>query len=204
MSRVVITLQVVGLTRAGSKLVPLLLGAARIRTGRPLVSRVYGFAVADVAIVPCADAGVIAALHQAPVAVAYREYFPDSPPPTVAELRAIWAKRLADPTAVALAACRGGRPAGSVMARADPDFPGGQLVGLHVLPSEWGKGIGSGLHDAALAVLSEAGYHDAGLWVIAENNRARRMYERRGWVRCPGAGQQAYGVIEVRYRRELP
>lgn len=218
---------------AGSKLVPLLLtgaGAPRKTTedhrpaGRgagpadpggegarpghpradPLVSRGYGFAVADVTIVPRADPGVIAALHQATVAVAYREYFPDSPPPTVAELHAIWAERLADPTAVALVACRAGQPVGSVMARADPDFPGGQLVGLHVLPSEWGKGIGSGLHDAALAVLSEAGYHDAGLWVIAENNRARRMYERRGWVRCPRFEQQAYGVIEARYRRELP
>lgn len=160
--------------------------------------------MADVAIFPCADAGVIAALHRATVAVAYREYFPDSPPPTVASLHAIWAERLADPTAVALVAYRGGRPVGSVMARADPDFPGGQLAGLHVLASEWGKGIGSRLHDAALAVLSEAGYHGAGLWVIAENNRARRMYERRGWVRCPGVGQQAYGVTEVRYRRELP
>lgn len=168
------------------------------------MSRGYGFAVTDAAIVACADAGVIAALHQATVAVAYREYFPDSPPPTVAELQAIWAKRLADPTAVALVARRGGRPVGSVMARADPDFPGGQLVGLHVLPPEWGKGIGTGLHDAALTVLSAAGYHDAGLWVIAENHRARRMYERRGWVRCPGAEQQAYGIIEVRYRRELP
>src|ERR1700678_21163 len=47
-------------------------------------------------------------------------------------------------------------------ARADPDFPGGQPAGLHVLPSEWGKGIGGGLHDAALAVLSEAGYRDEG------------------------------------------
>jgi GNAT superfamily N-acetyltransferase len=182
----------------------LAVSAARTRTGRALVSRGYGFAVADVAIVPCADAGVIAALHQATVAVAYREYFPDSPPPTVAELQAIWAERLADPAAVALVACRGGRPAGSVMARADPEFPGGQLAGLHVLRSEWGKGIGGSLHDAALAVLSEAGYHDAGLWVIAENNRARRLYERRGWVRCPGVEQLAYGVIEVRYRRELP
>jgi GNAT superfamily N-acetyltransferase len=160
--------------------------------------------VADVAIVPCADAGVIAALHQATVAVAYREYFPGSPPPTVAELAAIWAERLADPTAVALVACRGARPVGSVMARADPDFPGGQLVGLHVLPPEWGNGTGSALHDAALAVLSQAGYHDAGLWVIAANSRARRMYERRGWACCPGVEQQAYGVSEVRYRREVP
>jgi GNAT superfamily N-acetyltransferase len=72
-----------------------------------------------------------------------------------------------------------------------------------VLSSEWGKGIGSGLHDAALAVLSEAGYRDAGLWVIAGNDRARRLYERRGWVRCPGVEQQAYGVTEVRYRTHV-
>lgn len=159
--------------------------------------------MADVAIVSCADAGVIAALRHSTVIIAYREYFPDSPPPTVAELQAVWGKRLADPTAAALIACRDGRPVGSVMARADPDFPDGQLVGLHVLPSEWGKGIGSGLHDAALTVLSEAGYRDAGLWVIAANDRARRMYETRGWVRCPGAEQHIDGVIEVRYRREL-
>lgn len=160
--------------------------------------------MADVAIVPCADAGVIAALHLATVAVAYREYFPDTPPPTIAELQAIWAERLADPTAMALIAYRASRPAGSVMARADPDFPGGQLVGLHVLPPEWGKGIGSGLHDAALAVLSQAGYREASLWVIAANYRARRMYERRGWALCPGTEQPAYGVTEVRYRRKLP
>lgn len=171
----------------------------------PSVSRGYGFVVADVAIISCADAGVIAALHQATVTVAYRGYFPDSPPPTAAELQAVWSKRLADPTAKALVACRaGGRPVGSVLVRADPDFPGGQLVGLHVLPPAWGQGIGSGLHDAALAVLSEAGYRDAGLWVIAANDRARRMYETRGWVRCPGVEQHVDGVIEVRYRRELP
>jgi hypothetical protein len=51
---------------------------ARTRTARSLVGWGYGFAVADVAIVPCADAGVIAALHRATVAVAYREYFPDT------------------------------------------------------------------------------------------------------------------------------
>jgi hypothetical protein len=111
------------------QLVPLLTGAGAPHWPSP-VSHGYGFAVADVAIVPCADAGVIAALHRATVAVAYRDYFPGSPPPAVAELEVIWAERLADPTAMALVACRGGRPVGSVMARADPDFPGGQLTGL--------------------------------------------------------------------------
>jgi GNAT superfamily N-acetyltransferase len=153
---------------------------------------------------PCADAGVIAAVHQAAVTFAYRGFFPDSPPPTVAELQAIWVTRLADPTAAVLLASRDGRPAGSVMASADPQFGEGQIAGLHVLPAEWGQGVGGALHDAALTVLSAAGHRTAGLWVIAANRRARRMYERRGWALLPGVEQQDYGVTEVRYRRELP
>jgi ribosomal protein S18 acetylase RimI-like enzyme len=150
--------------------------------------------VAYVAIAPCADAAVIAALHHATVTVAYRGYFPHSSPPTVTELQAIWATRLDDPTAVALLASRDGRPAGSVMARADPEFGEGQVVGLHVVPSHWGQHIGSALYDSALALLSEAGYRTAGLWVIAANQRARRMYEKRGWVLRPGVEQDDYGV----------
>lgn len=160
--------------------------------------------MAHITIAPCADAAVIAALHHAAITVAYRGYFPHSPPPTIAELQATWAARLADPTAVALLASREGQPAGSVMARADPQFGEGQIVGLHVLPPEWGHRIGSALHDAALAALSRAGYRTAGLWVIAANQRARRMYENRGWVLHPEVEQDVYGVIEVRYRRELP
>ena len=155
-------------------------------------------------IAPCADAAVIAALHHAAVTFAYRGFFPDSPPPTVAQLQAIWVNRLADPTAAVLLASRGGQPAGSVMARADPRLGGGQIVGLHVLPSQWGQGVGGALHDAALTTLSAAGHRTAGLWVIAANQRARHMYERRGWVLIPGVEQEDYGVTEVRYRRELP
>lgn len=157
-----------------------------------------------ITIAACADAALIAAVHHATITVAYRGYFPGSPPPAIAELQATWTARLADPTAVALLASRDGQPAGSVMARADPQFGEGQLVGLHVLPLAWGQGIGSALHDAALASLSKAGYRTAGLWVIAANQRARRMYENRGWSLRPGTQQVAYGVTEVRYGRELP
>jgi GNAT superfamily N-acetyltransferase len=160
--------------------------------------------VARVMIAPCADAAVIAALHKETITVAYRGFFPSSPPPTVAELEAVWTTRLADPTAVALVARCDGRPTGSVMARADPEFAEGEIVGLHVLPSQWGKGIGGALHDAALAALCGAGHRSAGLWVIAANERARRMYERRGWACRPGVEQSPYGVTEVRYWRDLP
>jgi GNAT superfamily N-acetyltransferase len=157
-----------------------------------------------IAITPGSDAAVFAALHRATIVVAYRGYYPDRPPPTIAELQATWTGWLADPAAVALLATRDGQPAGSIVARADPAFGEGKIAGLHVLPSVWGQGIGSALHDAALAVLRDAGYRTAGLWVIAANQRARRMYERRGWVLVPGTGQAEFdGVAEVRYRREL-
>lgn len=152
----------------------------------------------------CADPAVIAAVHSATVSVAYRLYFPGSPPPTEVELRGIWGERLADPTAVALVAYCAGEPVGSVMARADPEFPGeGQILGLHVVPSSWGRGIGSALHDDALMVLRSSGNVVAGLWVIEANDRARGMYERRGWLLRPGVTKPVHGLTEVRYRRNL-
>jgi GNAT superfamily N-acetyltransferase len=160
--------------------------------------------MSQITIGRCAEPLTIAQIHAATVAVAYRPFFPGSPPPTVDMLARTWAARLADPTAVVLLATRDGRPVGSVLARADPQFPGGQLAGLHVLPSEWGERIGSALHDGALAALSAAGHRTAGLWVIAANDRARRMYERRGWTLQPGVEQVDYGISEVRYARPLP
>lgn len=152
----------------------------------------------------CADPAVIAAVHSATVSVAYRPYFPDSPPPTEVELRGEWGERLADPSAVALVAYLSGQAVGSVMARADPEFPGeGEIVGLHVVPSLWGQGIGGALHNDALMVLRSSGNVAAGLWVIEDNDRARGMYERRGWALRPGVTKPAHGRTEVRYRRNL-
>jgi GNAT superfamily N-acetyltransferase len=88
--------------------------------------------------------------------------------------------------------------------RVTPCTDAALIAALHVLPAEWGRGIGSALHDAALTVLSRAGHRSAGLWVIAANQRARRMYEQRGWVLRPGVEQLSYGVPDVRYRRPLP
>lgn len=153
----------------------------------------------------CTDPVVIAEIHAATVSVAYRPYFPaDSPPPTADELVPLWETRLADPTATVLLATAAGRPVGSVLAHADATFPGGELAALHVLPSSWGQGAGSRLHNAALGLLAESGHEIAWLWVISANNRARRMYERRGWTLHGDVAQQYLGVPEVRYSRPLP
>jgi GNAT superfamily N-acetyltransferase len=89
------------------------------------------------------------------------------------------------------------------MARADRQFPAGELHALHVVPAQWGHGIGSALHDGALDVLAGAGYDTAWLWVLAANDRARRMYERRGWTPRTDIAQDYLGVQELRYSLPL-
>lgn len=58
----------------------------------------------------------------------------------------------------------------------------GWLHGLYVVPAEWGLGAASLLHDRAVVDLAAEGREEARLWVLEENGRARRFYERLGWV----------------------
>jgi GNAT superfamily N-acetyltransferase len=55
------------------------------------------------------------------------------------------------------------------------------LAGLYVVPERWGSGVAAALHDEALAALRRFGCAEARLWVLEENQWARRFYERRGW-----------------------
>jgi ribosomal protein S18 acetylase RimI-like enzyme len=164
-----------------------------------------GDASSELSIESTRDATLIANIHYRTVVIAYKSFFPpDSPAPTVQELYFVWKERLADPSAGCFAASLDGRTVGMVVVRRDPDFdPEGQLLGLHVLPDVWGRGIGNALHDRGLETLRDELYRSAGLWTIAANQRARRMYERRGWVTVPGIELNHDGVGEVRYTRSL-
>ncbi len=57
----------------------------------------------------------------------------------------------------------------------------GWLDGLYVDPAHWGGGAAAGLHDAVLEHARGEGRASVRLWVLEENARARRFYERRGW-----------------------
>jgi GNAT superfamily N-acetyltransferase len=82
----------------------------------------------------------------------------------------------------------------------------GVLYAIYALPEAWGSGAGPALMGASLSFLREAGFRDAILWVLEDNPRARRFYEREGW-RLDGARREGehLGVpaLEVRYRIEL-
>jgi GNAT superfamily N-acetyltransferase len=63
--------------------------------------------------------------------------------------------------------------------RHDPES--GEVYAIYVRPEAWGTGSGWALMDAAVAWLAER-WREAILWVAEENPRARRFYERYGWV----------------------
>jgi GNAT superfamily N-acetyltransferase len=80
-----------------------------------------------------------------------------------------------------------------------------ELYALYVHPAWWSTGTGRALMDQVLAKVSGAGYQSITLWVLEENARARRFYERAGFA--PDDARHVLddlgGVTEIRYRRAL-
>jgi len=81
----------------------------------------------------------------------------------------------------------------------------GELYALYVTPSWWSTGTGRALMDRVLAALEGEGYSRVVLWVLDDNTRARRFYERAGFTADGGTNVIAGlgGVLEVRYARDL-
>ncbi|MFG2889031.1 GNAT family N-acetyltransferase [Streptomyces sp. NPDC048248] len=82
--------------------------------------------------------------------------------------------------------------------------PPGELLTLYVMPALIGTGVGRALLAAAMGRARAAGFGTLYLWVVRGNARARRFYERAGFV--PDGSEEAYevggrSVPELRYRR---
>ena len=80
-----------------------------------------------------------------------------------------------------------------------------ELYALYVHPAWWETGTGRLLMEQVLARTSAAGYQSITLWVLRDNRRARRFYERAGFA--PDGATNVLvrlgGVTELRYRRSL-
>ena len=80
-------------------------------------------------------------------------------------------------------------PAGDVVGftrfgpgRDEQSPPGaGEVHALYVHPAAWGTGAGRALLSAATTELRALGFDSAFLWVLRDNERARRFYEHLGW-----------------------
>ena len=91
---------------------------------------------------------------------------------------------------------------------ADSDDQGwGEVFSIYVHPDHWGFGHGRALLAAGEETLARAGHRRALLWVLEDNRRGRRFYERQGWVLgAPFRIEEIGGVqvTEVRYEKDLP
>lgn len=64
-----------------------------------------------------------------------------------------------------------------------PDLAGwGELVSLYGHPERWGQGYGSAVMEEVLRRLRNTGYTGCFLYVLRENDRARRFYEKHGFA----------------------
>ena len=80
-----------------------------------------------------------------------------------------------------------------------------ELYALYVAPAYWSTGAGQALMGRVLAEAQAEGYPRIVLWVLEQNARARRFYERAGF-RLRGRTHQLDwlgGVPEVCYVRDL-
>jgi ribosomal protein S18 acetylase RimI-like enzyme len=79
----------------------------------------------------------------------------------------------------------------------------GEIYAIYVLPEWWGRGAGQLLMTHAVRALTAAGLDDITLWVLEDNQRARRFYAAAGFR--PDGTRQLLDlggpVHEVRYRR---
>jgi GNAT superfamily N-acetyltransferase len=86
------------------------------------------------------------------------------------------------------------------------DDADGELFAIYVDPEYWGRGVGRELIAAGEERLRELGHAVAILWVLDDNPRGRRFYERAGW-RHDGTTRpiRSLGIAapEVRYRKRL-
>ena len=154
-----------------------------------------------------ADARGIAEVHTRTWQAAYRHAFPAEllDGLDVGEREERWKRNLDDPRVPVFVADEDGIVGFVCVGPSrDPDCDG-ELYGIYVVPEAWGKGAGPALMEAGLDYL-RGEFSEAILWVLQDNPRARRFYERHGWT-LDGASKRSrhlgVDVDEVRYRIRL-
>lgn len=92
------------------------------------------------------------------------------------------------------------------------DRPGGvpgrgELYAFYFHPDRWGAGAAAALIEHTEERFRAEGFPTAVLWVLADNPRARRFYEKHGWV--PSGASADFDVYcevavpEVEYGKDL-
>ena len=84
----------------------------------------------------------------------------------------------------------------------DDDKPAaGEVMAIYLLPEYWSMGLGKKSMDFAVKTLRESSFDDIYVWVLEENVRARKFYEKYGFVYDGTRKEINLGkpLIEIRY-----
>lgn len=77
-----------------------------------------------------------------------------------------------------------------------------EIICIHSLANNWGKGYGTMLMEYMLEEIELAGFNKVMLWVFEENNRARSFYEKHGFI-LTEKSKEFCGAYEVMYIKEM-
>ena len=85
--------------------------------------------------------------------------------------------------------------------RGEDKLNSGEIIGFYLTEEFWGKGYGRKMMNYAVDELKNMGYNEAILWVLEDNGRARRFYEKCGFVFDGSKKEIEIGkvLIEIRY-----
>ena len=158
------------------------------------------------------DARSLAEVHVASWQSAYRGLLPDAllSGLSVTRREESWQRLLTDPEQPTWAYEQEGRVVAFASigpcrdADKDPSTVA-ELMTMYTLPEVWGQGVGRALWAVVLEHLGATTYREITLWVLTDNARARRFYERAGF-RPDGTTRtetRSGGVLlfETRYAR---
>jgi GNAT superfamily N-acetyltransferase len=157
-----------------------------------------------------ADAEQIADVHVRAWQWAYRGQVPDT---FLASLSVpgrtdVWRRWLDDPDGSCIWVAEiEGRIVGFVSAgrcRDEDAEPGtGEVYAIYIEADRLDTGLGRRLIQTATRWLRTSSFSCATLWVLDSNDRARRFYEKAGWVRDGATkvdDREGFSLHEIRYR----
>lgn len=153
----------------------------------------------SVRIAEPADSRDIAKVHVQTWQAAYQHVFPSEVLEglSVDDREAQWRQTIEGEAAIVWIAQMRDRVVGFASAGPSRTEEGaGELYAIYVLREVWGSAAARGLMDAAKAWFASEGYKKAMLWVLADNPRARRFYEREGWY-AEGIRTEAVHGVEI-------
>jgi L-amino acid N-acyltransferase YncA len=158
------------------------------------------------------DAAGIARVHVQSWQAAYRGIMAETllASLSVAKWTEDWKERLASTARTTLVLERAGVVQGwaAFGPAPAPEEPGqaAELFGIYLAPEAWAQSLGGKLLARAEGMLSERGYREVSLWVVDANRRARRFYEKSGYVQAGGGQEVVRGGMplnQLRYTKAL-